>query len=75
MKIFISQDVQGRWQPVTIIGIPMSAFLLRFFKYKYAKPTSVTTVLFTLVPLPHPHPLPGPPLSSRQHTVHLPNAT
>jgi hypothetical protein len=31
MKIFISQDVQGSWQLVTIIGIPMNAFLLCFF--------------------------------------------
>ncbi len=58
MKIFISQDVQGSWQPVTIIGIPMSAFLLCFFIYKYAKlklaKNSVTTVLFTLAPLPPP---------------------
>ena len=30
MKIFISQDVQGSWQPVTIIGISMNEFLLCF---------------------------------------------
>jgi hypothetical protein len=37
MKIFISQHVQGSWQPVTIIGLLMSAFLLCFFQYKCAK--------------------------------------
>jgi hypothetical protein len=30
IKIYISQDGQGSWQSVTIIGIPMNAFLLCF---------------------------------------------